>query len=46
MLNGLVYMWQVEGMKYSLESKIPAILEIFLTGILKDEKRKKRYERS
>ena len=46
MLNGLVYIWQVEGMKYSLESKVPAILEIFFTGILKNEKRKKRYERS
>ena len=43
-LNGLIYMWQVEGMRYLLSSKIPMVLEIFFTGIMKDEKRKKQYE--
>ena len=46
MLNGLVYMWQGEGMRYSLRSKIPMILEIFFTGVLKDEKKRKQYEKS
>ncbi len=46
MLNGLVYMWQVEGMKYSLESKIPTVLEIFLTGILRNGKRRQKYEKT
>ena len=46
MLNGLIYMWQIEGMRYSLQSKIPMILEIFFTGVLKDEKKRKQYEKA
>jgi len=44
MLNGLIYMWQFEGRKYSLKDKAPIIIKIFFTGIVKDEKRRKEYE--
>ncbi len=44
MLNGLVYMWQIEGRKYRLVDKVPIVTKIFLTGIVKDEKRRKGYE--
>ena len=44
MLNGLIYMWQFEGRKYSLKDKAPVIIKIFFTGIIKDEKRRKKYE--
>ena len=44
MLNGLVYMWQAEGMKYSLTDKIPMVLRIFFTGVMKDGKRRQKYE--
>ena len=46
MLNGLVYMWQAEGMKYSLTDRTPMVLEIFFTGVLKDEKQRKKYEKA
>ena len=45
MLNGLVYMWQAEGMKYPLTDRIPMVLKIFFTGIIKDRKRKQKYEK-
>lgn len=43
-LNGRVYMWRVGGKKGSPEDEIPVILRIFFTGILKDEKRRQKYE--
>ena len=46
MLNGLVYMWQAEGMKYSLTDKIPMVHKIFFTGIVKDEKKRQKYEKT
>jgi TetR/AcrR family fatty acid metabolism transcriptional regulator len=46
MLSGLVYMWQGEGMKYSLKSRVDVVLEIFFTGVLRDEKRRQKYEKS
>jgi len=45
-LNGLIYMWQIEGKKYRLIDKVPIITKIFLTGIIKDEKRRKEYEKA
>lgn len=36
MLNGLVYMWQLEGRKYHLRDKLPMVLEIYFRGIVKD----------
>lgn len=44
MLNGLIYMWQVEGMRYSLANKIPIILEIFFTGVINDDEKRSGYE--
>ena len=46
MLNGLVYMWHAEGMKYSLTDKIPMVLKIFFTGTIKDDKRRQKYEKT
>ncbi|MCK5213818.1 MAG: TetR/AcrR family transcriptional regulator [Candidatus Omnitrophica bacterium] len=46
LLNGLVYMWQAEGMKYSLTDRIPMVLKVFFTGIVKDEKRRQKYEKA
>ncbi len=45
-LNGLIYMWQIEGRKYRLIDKVPIVTKIFLTGIIKDEKRRKEYEKA
>ncbi|OPX28313.1 MAG: hypothetical protein B1H08_06120 [Candidatus Omnitrophica bacterium 4484_171] len=45
-LNGLVYMWQIEGRKYRLIDKVPIVTKIFLTGVIKDEKRRKGYEKA
>ena len=46
MLNGLIYMWQIESRKYRLVDKAPIVTKIFLTGIIKDEKRRKEYEKA
>ena len=46
MLNGLIYMWQIEGRKYRLIDKVPIVTKIFLTGIIKNEKRRQEYEKS
>ena len=46
MLNGLIYMWQAEGMKYLLTDKIPMVIKIFFTGTVKDEKRRQKYEKT
>jgi len=43
-LNGLIYMWQIEGKKYRLIDKAPIITKIFFTGIIKDKKRRREYE--
>jgi len=43
-LNGLIYMWQVEGRKYRLQDRVLIVLKIFFTGIIKDKKRRKDYE--
>ena len=45
-LNGLIYMWQIEGRKYRLIDKMPIVTKIFLTGIIKNEKRRQEYEKS
>ena len=37
MLNGLVYMWQIEGRKYPIIKKLPMLLNIYFTGIVKDK---------
>lgn len=34
MLNGLIYMWQVEGKKYPLSERAPIILKIYFKGIV------------
>ncbi len=44
MLNGLIYMWQIEGRKYRLIDKAPILTKIFFAGIIEDEKRRKEYE--
>jgi len=44
MLNGLIYMWQFEGRKYSLKDKASVIIRIFFTGIIKDKEIRKKYE--
>ncbi|MCD6093745.1 MAG: TetR/AcrR family transcriptional regulator [Candidatus Omnitrophica bacterium] len=44
MLNGLIYMWQVEERKYRLQDRVPIVLKIFFTGVIKDKKRRKDYE--
>lgn len=44
LLNGLIYMWQIEGMRYSLSSRLPVVLEVFFTGVLKDVKKRTEYE--
>ena len=36
MLNGLVYMWQIEGRKYPIAEKLPMLLKIYFTGIARD----------
>jgi len=43
-LNGLVYMWQIEGRKYRLQDRVSIVMKIFFTGIIKDEKRREEYE--
>ncbi len=35
MLNGLVYMWQIEGRKYPIVEKFPMFLKIYFSGIAK-----------
>lgn len=35
MLNGLVYMWQIEGKKYPIVEKVPMLLKIYFSGIVK-----------
>ncbi|MCK5305801.1 MAG: TetR/AcrR family transcriptional regulator [Candidatus Omnitrophica bacterium] len=35
MLNGLVYMWQIEGRKYPIVEKLPMLVKIFFSGIVK-----------
>jgi AcrR family transcriptional regulator len=35
MLNGLVYMWQIEGRKYPIVEKAPMLLKIYFSGIVK-----------
>lgn len=42
-LKGLIYMWHVEGKRYSLIDKANIVCKIFFTGIIKDEDRKKKY---
>jgi len=44
LLNGQLYMWQIEGRKYRLSDKTSVLLKIFFTGIIRDQKRKKEYE--
>ena len=44
LLNGLIYMWQTENRSYRLSDKLPVVSEIFFTGIIKNEKRRKEYE--
>ena len=44
MLNGLIYMWQIEERKSRLVDKAPIVTRIFFTGIIKDGKRRKEYE--
>jgi len=46
MLNGLIYMWQIEGRRYQLIDKVPIVTKIFFTGIIKNEKRRQEYEKS
>jgi len=46
MLNGLVYMWQIEGKKYRLLDRASVVTNIFLTGIIKDKKRREEYEKA
>jgi AcrR family transcriptional regulator len=45
MLNGLIYMWGFEGKKGCLQDKTSLILKIFFTGIIKDDGRRKKYEK-
>jgi len=45
-LNGLIYMWQIEGKKYRLSDKVPIVLKIFFSGIVKNEKKGAKYERA
>ncbi|MEA2045906.1 MAG: TetR/AcrR family transcriptional regulator [Euryarchaeota archaeon] len=42
-VNASIYMWALEGASYPLIDKLPIILKIYFTGILKDEKRRKAY---
>ena len=44
LLNGQLYMWQIEGRKYRLSDRASVLLKIFFTGIIKDQKRKREYE--
>ena len=44
MLNGLIYMWQIEERKSRLVDKAPIVTRIFFIGIIKDGKRRKEYE--
>jgi len=46
MLNGLIYMWQIEGRRFRLIDKVPIVTKIFLTGIIKDKNRRKEYEKA
>ncbi len=43
MLNGLVYMWQIEGRKYPITEKLPMFLKIYFTGIVKDRQSREAY---
>ncbi|RLG29649.1 hypothetical protein DRN98_08200 [Methanosarcinales archaeon] len=46
MLNGLIYMWQIDGKNYRLLDRASVVTKIFLTGIIKDKKRKEEYEKA
>jgi len=46
MLNGLVYMWQIEGKKYRLLDRASVVTKIFLTGIITDKDRREEYEKA
>ena len=46
MLNGLIFMWQIEGRKYRLIDKVPIVTKILFTGIIKNEKRRREYKKS
>lgn len=43
-LNGMVYMWQIEGRKYRLTDRVSVVLKIFFTGVIQNEKSRKKYE--
>jgi len=43
MLNGLVYMWQIEGRKYPIIKKLPMFLNIYFAGIIKDKQLRRVY---
>ena len=44
MLNGLVYMWQIEGRKYPITGKLSMLLKIYFTGIVKDKQLREDYK--
>ena len=44
MLNGLVYMWQIEGRKYPIIKKLPVFLKIYFTGIVEDKQLREVYK--
>ncbi|MCK5450978.1 MAG: TetR/AcrR family transcriptional regulator [Candidatus Omnitrophica bacterium] len=44
LLNGLIYMWQIENRSYKLSDKLSIVSKIFFTGIIRNEKRRKEYE--
>lgn len=45
LLNGLIYMWQIEGRKYRLVEMAPIVVRVFFTGIVKDEGQRRRYDK-
>jgi AcrR family transcriptional regulator len=43
MLNGLVYMWQIEGRKHPIMRKFPMLLKIYFTGIVGDKQLRRNF---
>lgn len=44
-IHGVIHHWYASGKNYSLSSKAPVIMQMVFCGIVKDEKRRKEYEK-
>ena len=44
-LQGTVHECHIQGKRYKLIDKLPLVLKVFFTGVVKDEKRRKYYDK-